>query len=205
MSLPPPRLVLASSSPYRKALLQRLGLPFTTFAPVVDESRRAGEAAADMVMRLAREKARAVAARFPAAVIIGSDQAATLGSQTLGKPGDFLRAAEQLTLMRGRPVTFLTGICVLDATQGGEQTECVPYTVHMRNYTDEELQSYLLREQPYDCAGSFKSEGLGIALIEKMSGDDPTALIGLPLIAVTRMLARAGINVFAPVSHSSAQ
>jgi len=203
MSSAPSRVVLASSSPYRKMLLQRLGLPFTTFAPAVDESQHAGEVPTDLVIRLARHKARAIAIRFPAALIIGADQVATLGSQMLGKAGDFQRAAEQLILMRGRPVTFLTGICVLDAAQGTEQVECVPYTVHMRNYTDEELQSYLLREQPYDCVGSFKSEGLGIALFEKMSGDDPTALIGLPLITLTRMLANAGIDVFAPAAHSA--
>lgn len=203
MSLHLSQLVLASTSAYRKALLQRLGLPFTAFAPVVDESRRAGEAPADMVIRLAREKAQAAAVRFPAAVIISADQVATLGSEVLGKAGNFQRAAEQLTLMRGRAVVFLTGICVLDARQGSEQVDCVPYTVHMRNYTDEEVQTYLLREQPYDCAGSFKSEGLGIALFEKMSGDDPTALIGLPLIRLTRMLAGVGMNVFAPCNHSA--
>jgi MAF protein len=194
---------LASSSTYRKALLQRLGLPFVTFTPVVDESRRAGETPADMVIRLSREKAQAVATRFPAAVIIGADQVATLGPQVLGKPGNFQRAVEQLALMRGRAVVFLTGICVLDAGRGSEQVDCVSYTAHMRNYTDEEMQTYLLREQPYDCAGSFKSEGLGIALFEKMSGDDPTALIGLPLIRLTQMLASAGMNVFAPYSHSA--
>lgn len=185
-------IVLASTSPYRKLLLQRLGLPFETAAPDVEEQPQPGESAEALVTRLSVAKARAVAQRYPDALIIGSDQAAVLGTQILGKPGDHARAAAQLQAASGKAVTFLTGLCVLNSASGRQTVAVIPYTVFFRPLSDAQIEHYLRHERPYDCAGSFKSEGLGISLFERMAGDDPTSLIGLPLIELTSMLASHG-------------
>ena len=196
-SIPIPRqLVLASTSVYRYELLQRLGLPFTTVKPQVDETPQAGESPAALAQRLAQLKARAGAALAPPeAVIIGSDQSAELDGQTLSKPGHRERAAAQLAQLSGRCVVFHTGLCVYDARNGHEQLEVIPYRVWFRPLDAAQIQRYLDREQPYDCTGAFKSERLGIALCERFAGDDPTALIGLPLIRLCRLLEHTGIHV----------
>lgn len=188
-------LVLASSSPHRRALLDRLQLAYQVCSPDIDESRRPQEPAAEYVARLSLEKAQAVADRFPQALIIGSDQAAVLDDQILGKPGTHERALAQLKAAQGRAVQFLTGLTLFDAASGTAQTEVVPFTVYFRNLPEQALDRYLRLEQPYGCAGSFKSEGLGIVLFERLEGDAPTALIGLPLIRLTTMLARAGVQL----------
>lgn len=190
-----PTLVLASSSPHRRMLLDRLGLPYEVCSPDIDEARRPAEAPEAYVARLSREKAAAVRSRFGQALIIGSDQAAVLGERVLGKPGTHERAAEQLAAASGRQVRFLTGLTLLDSGRDRVQTEVVPFTVHFRRLAPETIERYLRAEQPYGCAGSFKSEGLGIALFERLEGEDPTALIGLPLIRLVSMLAAAGVAV----------
>lgn len=190
-------LVLASTSPYRRALLERLGYPFLTVNPGVEEVPQEGESAARMVTRLAETKARALTCQYPEAVIVGSDQMAVLDGVALGKPGTGEHAERQLREASGRRVDFLTGLCVLDAASGAAATVCEPYAVHFRTLTAAEIRNYVRLEKPYDCAGSFKSEGLGIALFERMEGDDPTALIGLPLIQLTRLLRQVGIDVLA--------
>lgn len=194
----PRALVLASTSPYRRALLERLGYPFLTANPGLEEVPEEGESAARMVTRLAEAKARALASRYPGALIIGSDQMAVLDGVAFGKPGTPERAERQLREASGRRVDFLTGLCVLDAASGTAATVCVPYSVHLRTLSEPEISNYVRREQPHDCAGSFKSEGLGIALFERMEGGDPTALIGLPLIQLTQLLRRFGIDVLVP-------
>jgi MAF protein len=188
-------LVLASTSPYRRDLLARLGLPFRSVAPEVDESPGADEPPDTLVRRLAEAKARAVQGLCPEALIVGSDQVAVLDGARLGKPGNHERAVEQLTRASGRRVEFLTGLCLLDARSGECQVDLVPFAVVFRALGPEQVTRYLVREMPYDAAGSFKSEGLGIALFERMEGEDPTALVGLPLIRLTGMLARAGVDV----------
>ncbi|MGQ0658416.1 MAG: Maf family protein [Chromatiales bacterium] len=188
-------LVLASSSPYRRALLERLRLPFIVAAPRIDEIERPGERPRELVQRLAEAKAQALEALHPDALIIGSDQVATLDGEVLVKPGTLERACEQLSRASGRRVEFLTGLCVLDGNTGVREVICEPYAVHFRRLSLAEIQAYVDREQPVDCAGSFKSEGLGIALLERMEGDDPTALVGLPLIQLTRLLGRQGMGV----------
>ncbi|TSA10748.1 MAG: septum formation inhibitor Maf [Betaproteobacteria bacterium] len=188
-------IVLASTSSYRRELLSRLGLPFEVAPPGVDEIALPNEAPQDTARRLAEAKARAVAARFPLALVIGSDQVAVLEGTTLGKPGNHANALRQLMTMRGKEVIFHTALCLCDAASGQAETRVVPYRVRFRDYSDEQIERYLQREQPYDCAGSARCEGLGIALIAKMHGDDPNALIGLPLIALTEMLAAQGVNV----------
>lgn len=190
-----PQLVLASTSKYRRELLARLGLSFEVAAPHVDETALPQEAPQDTARRLAEAKARAVAARFPQAIVIGSDQVAVLGDMPLGKPGDHATALRQLTAMRGKEVVFHTALCVCNAASGQAQTRMVPFYVRFRDYSDAQIERYLQREQPYDCAGSARCEGLGIALIAEMRGDDPNALIGLPLIALTEMLAAQGVSV----------
>ncbi len=187
-------LVLASTSPFRRQLLARLGVDFLTSAPEVDETPVPGEAPRDLVVRLAVAKARAVG-RIQPGLIIGSDQVATTGNDILGKPGDHLRAAAQLAYLSGKRVSFHTGLCLLNSMSGELQVDEVPYHVHFRSLGASQIERYLHAEQPYDCAGSFKSEGLGITLFERMEGDDPTALIGLPLIRLTNMLAAAGIEL----------
>lgn len=189
------RLVLASTSAYRRSLLERLGLPFDCAAPGVDESPRDGETPADTARRLAQAKAAAVAARFPDALIIGSDQVASLGARRMEKPGTHANAVRQLRGLSGQTAQFDTAVCVLDAAQGTARSRLVPCRVTFRPLSAAMIEAYLQREQPYDCAGSAKSEGLGIALIARIETDDPTALVGLPLIALTELLAAAGLPV----------
>ncbi|MDS4071282.1 MAG: Maf family protein [Candidatus Competibacter sp.] len=189
------RLILASTSPFRRELLARLGLPFAVRAPEVDENQQPGEEAPVLVARLAEWKARAVARRERGALVIGSDQAAVLDGAILGKPGDYDRATAQLRRASGRTVTFYTGLCLLDDVSDQSQVAVEEFRVVFRTLTPAMIDRYLRREQPYGCAGSFKSEGLGIALFERLEGDDPTSLIGLPLIRLTRMLEAAGVAV----------
>jgi septum formation protein len=191
-----PTLVLASGSRYRRALLERLGLPFVQQAPAVDETIAAGEPPAEAVMRLARAKARAVLARYPGAIVIGSDQVAVRGDEIVGKPGDAQRAVDQLTLSAGRHVEFLTGVCVLSGAHPDEAEEHIDITrVVFRRLSPEEIRNYVARDQPEDCAGSFRAEGLGIALFERIDSQDPTGLIGLPLIWLAQALRRLGLPV----------
>lgn len=189
------QLVLASTSPFRKALLEKLGVPFATASPDVDESPHADENAEQMVKRLSEAKARAVAEQYPDALIIGSDQVAVIDDQILGKPGTHQRAVEQLHHASGKIVTFLTGLCLYNSATNESQSEVVPFRVHFRNLNDSQIENYLQKEQPYNCAGSFKSEGLGIALFERLEGDDPNTLIGLPLIRLIRMLEQQGWRI----------
>lgn len=186
-------IVLASTSAYRKALLQRLGLPFESASPGVDETPLPGENASQTSMRLSVEKARAVAGRHPDALVIGSDQVALLGDEQLGKPLTHDNAVRQLRALRNRCATFYTALTLFNAHTGNTQTAVAENRVCFRNYTDEEIESYLRKEQPYDCAGSAKSEGLGIILISRMEGDDPNALVGLPLIHLVTMLRNEGV------------
>jgi septum formation protein len=186
-------LILASTSRYRQELLRRLRVPFDVVAPQVDETARPGERPADLALRLARAKAEAVAAMHPQAVVIGSDQVADLDGRALGKPGSHARAVEQLRAMRGRAVVFHTAVAVV--ARGFAQAVDVPVQVQMRDCTDAQIERYLRLEQPYDCAGSAKCETLGIAICERITSDDPTALVGLPLIATCRLLAQAGYDV----------
>lgn len=190
-----PQIVLASTSKYRRELLARLGLPFEVAAPEVDEAPLANETPQDTARRLAEAKARAVAARYPRAIVIGSDQVAVLEGTTLGKPGNHANALRQLKAMRAREVVFHTALCLYNSATARADTRVVPYRVRFRDYSDAQIEHYLQREQPYDCAGSARCEGLGIALIAAMHGDDPNALIGLPLIALTEMLAAQGVQV----------
>lgn len=189
------KLVLASTSAYRRQLLERLQLPFATDRPDADESPLRGEAPPATATRLAVAKARAVAARWPDALIIGSDQVAYLGDEIFGKPGTAERAIAQLQRMRGQRVIFHTALAVLNTRSGQVQIEGVPTMVRFRALSDAEIARYVARELPLDCAGSAKSEGLGITLLEAMQGDDPTALIGLPLIALSRMLRAEGVSL----------
>ena len=186
-------LILGSTSRYRRELLQRLHLPFEVAAPDVDETPMPGEAPEALARRLALAKARAVAARHPEAVVIGSDQVADLEGEPLGKPGTHERAVAQLQRMRGRTVVFQTALSVVCLASGFEMSDLAPVRVRFRELSDAEIETYLRLEQPYDCAGSAKSEGLGIALLESIENDDPTALIGLPLIRTTRLLRAAGL------------
>jgi len=188
-------LILGSSSPFRRELLERLQLPFQCHSPEVDESPLPDESPADLVARLARDKARTVAMHHPEALIIGSDQVAELDGRILGKPGSHEQAVVQLRAASGRSVVFHTGLCLLNAETGRAQIHTVPFTVHFRTLDSAMIEHYLRREQPYGCAGSFKSEGLGIALFQRMEGDDPTALIGLPLITLVSMLREEGVAV----------
>lgn len=189
------RLILGSTSPYRRELLQRLQIPFEVASPDVDETPLPGEAPALVARRLALAKARAVAASFPDAVVIGSDQVADLNGQPLGKPGTHERAVAQLRQMRGQTVVFQTAVAVVCLQSGYEQTDLAAVKVQFRVLSDDEIENYLQAEQPYDCAGSAKSEGLGIALLASIENDDPTALVGLPLIRTCRMIQAAGIGL----------
>ncbi|WP_144939888.1 Maf family nucleotide pyrophosphatase [Pseudomonas alabamensis] len=188
-------LLLASSSTYRRDLLQRLHLPFDWASPDIDESRLGDEPAEALVRRLAAAKARALAATHPAHLIIGSDQVAVLGERILGKPHTFERAREQLLAASGRAVTFLTGVALLNSATGQCQIDCVPFTVTLRELDSAQVERYLQAEQPYDCAGSFKAEGLGVSLFRDTQGSDATSLIGLPLIRLVQMLEKEGISV----------
>ncbi len=189
-----PRLVLASTSPFRKALLEKLQLPFATCKPEVDETALANETPDELVARLSELKARAGARQYPEGLVIGSDQVAVIDDTILGKPGNHEKAVQQLQHASGKVVTFYTGLCLFDAQQERAQTEVVPFRVHFRKLSDDQIEGYLQKEQPYNCAGSFKSEGLGITLFERLEGDDPNTLIGLPLIRLTAMLENAGIS-----------
>ena len=188
-------LILGSTSRYRRELLARLRVPFEVVAPQVDETPIKGELPKDLALRLALAKAKAVAALRPDAVVIGSDQVADLNGAPLGKPGNFERAFEQLRAMRGQTVIFQTALAVVCRATGFEQADLAAVRVVFRNLSDAEITAYLHAEEPYDCAGSAKSEGLGIALLECIDSDDPTALIGLPLIRTARMIQAAGIQI----------
>jgi septum formation protein len=187
------RLVLASTSRYRRELLQRLGIPFETAAPHCDETPLRGEAPRETALRLSVMKARAVASRFPGALIIGSDQVASMGRRRLGKPGTHANAVRQLRALSGKAADFHTAVAVLDGSRVHRRV--VPCRVVFRRLTAETIEKYLRREKPYDCAASAKAEGLGIVLIERIETEDPTSLIGLPLIALSAMLERAGLKV----------
>lgn len=193
--MPQQPLILASSSIYRRELLERLQLPFSVVSPEVDETPLDGEKPEETALRLAQEKARKIGGTHTEALVIGCDQVATLDDLQLGKPLNHDNAVKQLRMMRGRSVTFFSAMCLFNARTGAMQAEIVPYVVKFRDLSDVQIESYLIKEQPYHCAGSAKSEGLGIALIEKMTGDDPNALIGLPLIKLVTMLQNEGVNV----------
>lgn len=191
------RLILGSTSPYRRELMQRLAIPFETAAPDIDETRFDGESARDMVLRLSLQKAQAVAAQYPDALIIGSDQCAVLHKQVIGKPGSHDNAVQQLQNSSGQSVAFLTGLCLYDSRDGSYQLDVVLFAVDFRELTDAEIDAYLRKDQPYNCAGSFRSESLGITLFKRMHGDDPSALMGLPLIRLSQMLKQAGVDLLA--------
>jgi septum formation protein len=188
-------LILGSTSRYRRELLQRLRVPFEVVSPDVDETPLANEAPQALATRLALAKAKAVAALHPNAVVIGSDQVADLNGEPLGKPGTHERAVLQLQRMRGQTVVFQTAVSVVCQASGFEQTELAQIKVRFRDLSDAEIEAYLRAEEPYDCAGSAKSEGLGIALLDAIDNDDPTALIGLPMIRTARLLRAAGIDL----------
>lgn len=188
-------LILASTSVYRRELLQRLNIPFSVQAPLVDEAVLSGESPAQTAVRLAMAKAEAVAIQHPEAVVVGSDQVAELNGQALGKPGTHERAVAQLRAMSGQQVVFHTALAVACKQAGYAQSDVAVVSVQFRTLTNAEIESYLLTERPYDCAGSAKSEGLGIALLDSVSSDDPTALVGLPLIRTAKMIRAAGITL----------
>lgn len=190
-----PALLLASSSPYRAALLSRLGLEFESMAPEIDESLHPGETAEDYVCRLAREKAAAIARQRPDAIVIGSDQCSEMGDQILGKPGSIEAAIEQLVAASGQRAILQTAVAVQDPASGQSRVAQVPTTVQFRRLSRAAIERYVRAEKPVDCAGSFKAEGLGITLFERIHSDDPNAIIGLPLIALTRLLGQVGINL----------
>lgn len=189
------KLILGSTSPYRRELLARLRIPFEVAAPDVDETPLAGETPRQLACRLAMAKARVVAEQFPACVVIGSDQVAELDGQALGKPGNHARATKQLQQMRGKTVVFQTAVAVVCLETTFAQMDLAPVKVKFRELTDSEIEAYLQAEKPYDCAGSAKSEGLGIALLASIESDDPTALVGLPLIRTCRMIQAAGVRI----------
>lgn len=186
-------LILASSSRYRKSLLERLHLPFESAAPDVDETPLQNEQPEQLTRRLALTKAQALQARYPAHLIIGSDQVVLLDNELVSKPGTHAEAREQLTRSSGKTLTFSTALCLLNSASGKHQVAMEPYSVTFRELSNEQIERYLLQDKPYDCAGSFKSEGFGVSLIERMHGDDPNSLIGLPLIRLCQMLAQEGI------------
>jgi septum formation protein len=188
-------LILASSSKFRRELLHKLQIPFNSISPKVDETALPDEKPHETALRLAQEKARKIGKKHPHALVVGCDQVATLDGEQLGKPGNHHNATLQLQKMRGREVTFHSALCLFNAETGNMQALVVPYMVRFRQLTDAQIENYLTKEQPYHCAGSAKSEGLGIALIERMIGEDPNALIGLPLIKLVTMLQNEGINV----------
>jgi septum formation protein len=189
------KLILASSSPYRRELLERLKIPFEVIAPEVDETPRPGEAPEALVGRLAVEKARKIAATHPGALVIGSDQVAVYNGKIVGKPHNHDQAVKQLREASGCTITLYTGLALVNADTGRTQSEAIPYRVTFRLLTDAQIENYLHQEQPYSCAGSVKAEGLGIALLEKFDGDDPNTLVGLPLIRLVRMLENEGVKI----------
>ncbi len=187
-------LLLASTSPWRRMLLEKLTLPFECAAPEVDETPQPGESASQLVVRLAQAKAQALASRFPQHLIIGSDQVCVLDGEITGKPHTEENAHRQLRKASGTIVTFYTGLALYNSANGHLQTECEPFDVHFRHLSDQEIEAYIRKENPLQCAGSFKSEGLGITLFERLEGRDPNSLVGLPLIALCQMLRREGFN-----------
>ena len=193
--MPQKQLVLASTSPYRRELLGRLGLSFEVANPETDETPLPGESPTATALRLSEAKARAVAQQYPEALIIGSDQVAVMDGRVFGKPGTHAKAVEQLRTLSGKTVNFYTGLCVLNAKTGEAEVCGVPTLVGFRELGDEEIENYLRREPAYNCAGSAKSEGLGIALLSRIHGDDPNALVGLPLIALCELLRKHGMTV----------
>ncbi len=193
--MPQKQLVLASTSPYRRELLRRLGLPFIVANPATDETALPGETPTTTALRLSEAKARAVAQQHPEALIIGSDQVAEMDGSVFGKPGTHDKAVEQLRTLSGKTVNFYTGLCVLDAATGNAEVCGVPTLVGFRELSDAEIENYLRREPAYNCAGSAKSEGLGIALLSRIQGNDPNALVGLPLIALCDLLRKHGMNI----------
>ena len=190
------KLFLASTSPFRREILSKLSLPFETQAPEIDETPLPNESPEQLVERLSIAKAKAVAEKLTKGLVIGSDQVAVIDGEILGKPGNHDNAVEQLQNASGKTVTFLTGLCLYNAATHNMQVEVVPFKVVFRQLTTEQIESYLQKEQPYNCAGSFKSEGLGITLFERLEGDDPNTLIGLPLIRLVRMLEAEGVEVY---------
>jgi len=190
------QLVLASSSPFRRELLEKLGLKFSCDSPDIDETAQTNETPQQLVARLAQEKAKVVAARHPDALIIASDQCAVLDGNILGKPGNHQAAVQQLQAASGKKVQFLTSLALLNAKTGNLQIDVCPFAVYFRTLTYSEIESYLNKEKPYNCAGSFKSEGLGITLFQRLEGDDPNTLIGLPLIRLTAMLGKEGVSLY---------
>jgi len=190
-----PKIILGSTSPFRRDLLNKLGISFSVAAPDIDEQTLPNETAAELVTRLAFEKAEAVGHHYSNALIIGSDQVACIDQQILGKPGNRENAIVQLLAASGKCVTFYTGLCLLNTPNGQKQITCETFNVHFRNLERAQIERYLDQEEPYNCAGSFKSEGLGIALFERLEGDDPNALIGLPLIQLVSMLRKEGIQI----------
>ncbi len=195
MTIKQPHLILGSTSPFRCNLLKKLGVSFTIAAPDIDESDLPGESPAELVSRLAFEKAGAVGKHHQNALVIGSDQVACINQQILGKPGNRENAIAQLLAASGKRVTFYTGLCLLNTSTGQKQVACEIFHVHFRNLQQDQIERYLDQEEPYDCAGSFKSEGLGIALFERLEGDDPNTLVGLPLIRLVSMLHKEGIQI----------
>ena len=189
------QIILGSTSPYRKELLGRLGLAFESAAPDIDETRLTDEMPQALVARLAEEKAKAVAENYADSLIIGSDQVAVLNNEVLGKPGNHEKAASQLEKASGETVTFYTGLCLYNTATKNLQLDVVPFNVVFRKLTRDQIEQYLKAEQPYNCAGSFKSEGLGVVLFERLEGEDPSALIGLPLIRLCRMLEQEGVKI----------
>ena len=189
------KLILASTSPYRRELLSRLGLPFEVANPETDETPLPDEAPQALALRLAEAKARAVADRYPDALIIGSDQVATVDGKIYGKPGNHERAVAQLCALSGKTVNFFTALCLFNAASGQAEVRGVPTLVSFRQLSNDEIEAYLRREPAYNCAGSAKSEGLGIALLSGMQGDDPNALVGLPLIALCDLLRNQGVRI----------
>lgn len=185
-------LVLASSSPYRRKLLERLNIPFAYTAPNIDESSEQNESATDLVLRLAEAKAQAIVATHPKSLIIGADQVALLDNKILTKPYSHENAKKQLSSLSNQSAIFVTGLCLLNTVSDTVQKESVCYTVSFRNLSDDEIERYLIQEKPYDCAGSFKSEGYGVCLIDRMEGEDPSSLVGLPLICLAKMLRNEG-------------
>lgn len=190
-----PQIILASSSPYRRQLLERLRLPFRVVNPDIDESAQAGESPTMMVERLALAKARVVAQHRQGALVIGADQVAVQAGKIVGKPNDHAQARRQLRQASGNAVTLYTGLALVNSDNGHSQSDVVPFRVLFRQLSDQQIENYLQREQPYDCAGAVKAEGLGIALLQRLEGDDPSALIGLPLIRLVQMLEHEGVNV----------
>ena len=189
------KIVLGSTSPFRKALLEKLHIDFVCDSPDIDETPLDNEPVEDMVVRLAIAKAQAIADKHPDSLIIGSDQSAVLDGKKLSKPGNFENAFKQLSRASGQKITFQTGLCLLNSKTGNIQSNCVPYTVVFKQLTPTMIENYLHKEEPYNCAGSFKSEALGIALFERFEGSDPNALIGLPLIELVNFLENEGFSI----------